>query len=114
MNKKSLFFLFLSAYALFALSLLTLHTWGGNWWLVPLFGVAGMIAVVLLAESRADEVVGRVALHAYRLGFWALVMLLLAEAFAGAFGQGLNVPFVWSLGLATWVIVYSVGLWRLR
>ncbi|MDJ0653616.1 MAG: hypothetical protein QNJ40_05670 [Xanthomonadales bacterium] len=115
MNKTRYFLAFLAAYALAALSLIGLKDLGGWWWLVPLAFVGAMVIVVLRAESTVDEVMGKTALQAYRSGFWVVLLLLLGGDFARAFGwDDLRLPLVWAVGLGTWVLVYGLGLWRMR
>ncbi len=96
-------------------ALMLLHDRGGLWWLIPLAGVVAMVAFIVRAESQADEVIAGTALRAYRGGFWIVVLALVGEAFARSFGhQTADVPFIWALGLGVWVVIYGVGLWRLR
>ena len=115
MNKKIYVFLFLLAYTLAAVSLIGLKDLGGWWWLVPLLCVASMVGVVLKAESSVDEVVGKTALHAYRTGFWIVLLVLIGGDFARGFGMtDFQVPLVWAIGLSAWVVVYALGLWRMR
>lgn len=114
MNKILRLLLFFAAYAIVAVPLLTMHTFGGAWWLIPLAGVLGMVLLVIGAESKADEVVRATALRAYRIGFWTLVLILIGSSFARAFGHDVSVHLAWVIGLGVWVLIYSIALWRLR
>lgn len=112
--KKLPLLVFLGCYALLSVSLLASRGAPGWWWVLPAAGLLGMISMVILVESRADEVVRSVVHRAYQVGFWILITYMLVARFAAIGGATVNTDFAWALGLGAWVIIYVAGLWRLR